>query len=455
MRGIITFFILGLIGVSAYFFFFWNGGDASVSADNLVESNAEAVLPTVEVKQDRIERIEIVDGSTFGALMTEAGIDYGTTMEILEVAEPVYDLVKVRVGRFLELVFDAENDNFKELVYQVDSEEKLHVVLVESQKSKVKSGNDNDEDSEIGDLKLEIEGDERATSTNQSEVFNSESKMVWSAELRTIEYEVRQRAVSGVIESSLYQSALDNNIDERAIIELANAFQWTIDFAMDPREGDTYKFIFEERYLDGEYVMPGSVLAGEYVNMGVKFSVYYFEESEDNKGYFDENGNSVQKMFLKAPVEFRYISSGFTTGPRYVAQFQVYNSSHMAIDYAAALGTPIRAVGDGVVTFAGWNSSGYGNLTKIRHNSTYSTNYAHQSRFAAKTGQRVKQGDIIGYVGSTGFSTGPHLHYEMVKNGVKVNPLKEVLPPGEPILEENKERFFEEIKKYQDEMDKL
>ena len=251
----------------------------------------------------------------------------------------------------------------------------------------------------------------------------------------------------------MYQAALDNNIDIRAIIELANAFQWTIDFAMDPRTGDTFKFIYEERFLDGEYVMPGQILAGYYINAGKKFSIYYFEESEDNKGFFDENGNSVQKMFLKAPVAFKYISSGYTTGKRIIMEFGL-SGPHRAIDYAAPLGTPIRTVGDGTVTFAGWNSHGYGNFTSIRHNGTYSTNYAHQSKIIVRAGQKVKQGEVIGYVGSTGYSTGPHVHFEMVKNGVKINPLKEILPPGKPIKNENRDRFFETIKKYQEELKK-
>lgn len=276
-----------------------------------------------------------------------------------------------------------------------------------------------------------------------------ENEFIWKAEIIPIPYEIKIKTAQGEVETSMYQAAIDNNIDIRAIIELANAFQWTIDFAMDPRIGDTFKFIYEERYLDGEYVMPGKILAGQYINAGEKYEVYYFEESEDNIGFFDADGNSVQKMFLKAPVEFRYISSGYTTGKRVVMELGM-SGPHRAIDYAAPLGTPIRAVGDGTVTFAGWNSHGYGNLTSIRHNATYSTNYAHQSKIIVKVGQKVKQGEVIGYVGSTGNSTGPHLHFEMVKNGVKINPLEEVLPPGKPIKEENRERFFNEIKKWQE-----
>jgi len=153
------------------------------------------------------------------------------------------------------------------------------------------------------------------------------------------------------------------------------------------------KFIHEDRYLDGEYIMPGKILAGQYINDGEKYEIYYFEEDKDNSGYFDQDGNSVQKMFLKAPLAFKYISSPFTTGPRYIEAFNV-STGHRAIDYAANYGTPIKAVGDGTITFAAWNGP-YGNMVKIRHNGTYNTNYGHMSKFAVKRGQKVKQGQII------------------------------------------------------------
>jgi murein DD-endopeptidase MepM/ murein hydrolase activator NlpD len=345
-------------------------------------------------KKDRIERLEIKDGSTYGLLMSDAGIDVATSTNIYEAAKDKYDLVKIRAGYCLELIHDKDTDVFKELRYKIDTEQELIV---------------------------KREGE------------------VWQAELRAIPYEIKIKKAEGVVKTSMYEAALDNNIDERAIIELADAFQWSLDFSQDPRVGDTFAFTYEERYLDNEYVMPGRVLIGKYNNDGTEYKIYYFAESSDNIGYFDEAGNSVQKMFLKAPVAFKYISSGYTNGRRYIEAFNV-STNHRAVDYAASAGTPIRAVGDGTVVYAGWKAS-YGNFTSIRHNSTYTTNYAHQSKFAVKTGQKVKQGQIIGYVGSTGFSTGPHLHYEMVKNGVLVNPLKEVLPPGTPIKEENKERF--------------
>ncbi len=388
------------VGVTIYLVgFYYPQGDNG----NIKRQNVEIENKKIVEKKDKVVQLEIVEGSTYGTLMEGAGIGGFDTQAIYESALQAYDLSQVRLGRSIELIYDNQTNECKGLDYQINIEEILCV-------------------------RKNNEGD-------------------WEAEKKEIAYETKIKIAEGTVQSSMYEAALQNGIDERAIVELANAFQWTIDFAMDPRVGDTFKFVYEELYLDGEYIMPGRILAGRYVNSGQPLELFYFEENEDNKGYFDSDGNSVQKMFLKAPVSFKYISSGFTNGRRYVEAFNV-STNHRAIDYAADAGAPIRSVGDGVVTFAGWNSSGYGYMTKIRHNGTYSTNYAHQSKIAVNYGQRVKQGQVIGYVGSTGFSTGPHLHYEMIKNGYKINPLREILPPGEPIKEENQERFFNELEKY-------
>ncbi len=397
------------------------------SDSEIVDSvdNSSSIEEQIDEKQDRVEQVEIVDGSTYGNLMASAGIDPNVYMDLYNSAVDVYDLAKVRVGRVLNLTFDKDTDELKQLMYQIDLENELFVNLSSSVASP--EGR---------------EGGITATTT--------ETK--WVAEIVPIEYDIEVVTEKGVVESSMYQAALDSGIDERAIVELANAFQWSLDFSMEVQTGDTFVFTYEKLYRDGQYVAPGKIIAGKFVNKGVPLYVFYFEEDDDNKGFFDQDGNSVQKMFLKAPVAYKYISSGFTTGRRYVAAFNV-STKHRAIDYAAAYGTPVRAVGNGSVTFSGW-AGPYGNKVSIRHNGTYSTNYAHMSKTAVKKGQRVNQGDVIGYVGSTGFSTGPHVHYEMVKNGIKINPLKEVLPPGKSIKDENKDRFFKEINKYKEVLDK-
>jgi len=402
--------ILGFLFLGSSAFLLFGHRQSNQANANAVVSQEQVLVPEIS---DRQEIIEIKSGSTFGELMSQIGISPALANEIYESALDKCDLSKIKSGHFLEIDFNKESDEFKQLKYKIDSENELLV---------------------------RYDGDNNAIMPGEC-----------IAEVKPIEYEVNIVTKEGEVSSSMYEAALANDIDERAIIEFANAFQWSIDFAMDPRVGDTFKFVYEERYLDGQYVMPGKILAGQYINDGRKYQVYYFEEDEDNAGYFDEDGNSVQKMFLKAPVAFKYISSGFTTGLRYVEAFNV-STGHRAIDYAATYGTPIRAVGDGTVIMASYNGA-YGNMVKIRHNGTYQTNYGHMSKFAVKKGEKVKQGDIIGYVGSTGFSTGPHVHYEMVKNGTKINPLLEVLPPGQAILDTNKERFFATIKDFQTKLD--
>ena len=407
---LIVFFCLAAIAVFSAFYFNQN----KASGDKTEEQRPTEI-------QDKQVVLDITPNATFGELMKQAGVSAKDTEDIFNVAKKVYDLSNIRVGKKIHLFYDSGSGQLKRLIYAMDTESELLV------------------------SRIEIGENSKATLTLLA------ADKVWQAEKKSIDYEVKIKVAGGTVEISMYEAALKNNIDERAIIDLADAFQWNIDFAMDPKAGDTFKFIYEERYLNGQYAMPGQILAGEYVNAGVDYRLYYFEESEGNKGFFDEEGNSVQKMFLKAPIQYKYITSGFTNGLRCLESFGLC-TNHRAIDYAAPIGTPIRSVGDGTVIYAGWSSAGYGNLTSIRHNGTYSTNYAHQSKIIVKAGQKVKQGEIIGYVGSTGLSTGPHLHYELAKYGSKINPLTEVLPPGAPIKEENKERFFEAIEKYQAEL---
>ncbi|HCC22179.1 TPA: peptidase M23 [Candidatus Uhrbacteria bacterium] len=372
------------------------------------EINAKALSLVVEKYPYIRKNIEVTEGSTYGVLMEGADISGIDSTAIFSAASNVYDLSKVRIGHKIELIFGRDSGQLLTLVYQIDTEEKLYV---------------------------------------------SRDGENWSAECREIEYDVRVRTVEGHIDTSLYASALEQGIDERAIIALADTFQWTVDFAMDVRQGDFYRFIYEERYLNGKYVMPGQVFAARFENAGQFFYAFHYQDPDGNVGYYSETGESLQKMFLKAPVAFKYISSGFTTGLRYVSAFNV-STGHRAIDYAAPSGTPIRAVGDGVVSQAGWNGP-YGNFVSLRHNSIYSTNYGHMSKIAVRVGQRVVQGETIGYVGSTGFSTGPHLHYEMVKNGVKINPLLEDFPGTDPVPTEEMDIFTSGIVDWRRQLDDI
>lgn len=365
----------------------------------------------IELK-DRQVVLEIESGMTFSIIIDQIGLEYEVMQSLLESSKDVYDLTKVRVGREMIFIFDKDTDIFKKLIYPIDTEEELIIY-----KNKLNE---------------------------------------WISERVDIDYEIRIKTIEGSIESSLYESAMEQGVDIRAIISLADVFAWTIDFAMGIRVGDTYKFIYEERYRDGEYIMPGNIIAARFINDGKEIEGYYFEEGLDEngdivEGYYDLNGASLQKIFLKNPVNYKYISSGYTTGRRYVSTFNI-STGHRAIDYAASIGTPIRAVGNGVIKFSGWNSHGYGNFVSIRHNSVYSTNYAHMSRIYVGYGQSIKQGDIIGTVGSTGFSTGPHLHFEMVKNGTKINPLTVDLPSDKAVSEDKMEEFNNVVNNWKEQL---
>lgn len=382
------------------------------SAKNSQSNDISAPAEMVEESPYREEIITVESGMTFSTISENVGIGGTLMTEILETSENVYDLVKIRVGREIKFYFDKNTNEFVKLIYPIDTEEELFVE------------------------------------------YDAEQNLF--AERRLIDYQIKIKTVEGVIDTSLYQSAVDQDVDIRAIIELADVFAWTVDFGMGIRVGDTYKFIFEERYRNGEYQMPGKILAAKFVNDGKTIEGYYFdggvdENGDEIEGYYHPTGESVQKIFLKNPVSFKYISSGFTTGQRYVEAFNV-STGHRAIDYAAAAGTPIRAVGDGTVTFAGWSKAGYGYLTSIRHNSVFSTNYAHQSKIIVSYGQKVTQGQTIGYVGSTGFSTGPHLHFEMVKNGTKINPLTVDIPSDKAVPEDKMEEFKSAISDWQNQL---
>ncbi len=344
--------------------------------------------------EERVEVVEIPAKATFSALMESQGVSEEDAAAIYAATKGVYDLANIRAGKKLAFSYDPQSSVFMALMYPISGEEELHV-------------------------RRGTEG--------------------WRATRDAITYEVKIKTVKGVVQSSLYAAALEKGMDERAVIELGDVFQWTIDFAQDVRSGDSFSVVYEERYRDGAYVMPGNILAAEYVNGGNAHQAYFFKNAKGEEGYYDEKGAALRRLFLKAPVAFKYITSGFTTGLRYVSAFNK-STGHRAIDYAAPIGTPIRATADGVVTFAGWDGP-YGNKISIRHNGTYSTNYCHQTRFAVKKGQKVTQGQVIGYVGTTGFSTGPHLHYEMVKNGTKINPMKETFPGTDPIKPEEMEAF--------------
>lgn len=249
--------------------------------------------------------------------------------------------------------------------------------------------------------------------------------------------EVEQRLITahGTIETSLWESMLEADANPMLAVELSEIFAWTIDF-FGVQKGDQYKVIYEESYVDSQSIGINRILGAWIKHNHNDFWAIPFEQ-DDIDSFYDEEGNSLRKAFLKAPLRFSRISSGFSNS-RYHPVLKIRRPHH-GVDYAAASGTPVHTVGDGVVTKVGYQRNGGGNYVKIKHNSVYSTTYMHLKGFGKgiRGGVYVKQGDVIGYVGATGLATGPHLDFRFYKNGSPVNPLRVEAPPVEPVAEAN------------------
>jgi murein DD-endopeptidase MepM/ murein hydrolase activator NlpD len=216
------------------------------------------------------------------------------------------------------------------------------------------------------------------------------------------------------------------------IMDLVSIFGWDIDFSLDIRRGDRFGIVYEELYKDDVKIRNGRILSAEFINNGKTYRAVYYTDPSGNSDYYAPDGRSMRKAFLRSPVKFSRISSRFSN-KRWHPVLSKWRS-HKGVDYAAARGTPVRASGDGKITFAG-RKGGYGRLVVIRHGGRYTTAYGHLHRYAkgARSGKKVKQGQIIGYVGSSGLATGPHLHYEFRVNGVHRNPLTVKLPEAQPV----------------------
>ncbi|WP_169727930.1 M23 family metallopeptidase [Desulfovibrio inopinatus] len=256
--------------------------------------------------------------------------------------------------------------------------------------------------------------------------------------------EVRTERVSGSIRSSLIQAVNDSGENTKLAVKIANVFSYDIDFCKDIRRGDTFEAVVEKRYRGGQFVGYGRVLATRFSNQGEVFEGFYYEDGKGNAGYYDALGKARRKMFLKAPLDFTRISSGFTHS-RLHPIFKK-KRPHLGVDYAAPTGTPVWSIGDGVVVKKAYGK-GYGYYVTVRHNSVYTTQYNHLSRFpkGLAVGKKVKQGQVIGFVGSTGWATGPHLDFRLYKNGQAINALKLKKTTADPISKRELASFKKKV----------
>lgn len=250
----------------------------------------------------------------------------------------------------------------------------------------------------------------------------------------------RLRSASGVVETSLWNTMVDNRLDPILALELSDIYAWTIDFFA-IQKGDRFRVIYDELFVDSVSIGIGEIYATEFEHYGVPNYAFLFDQ-DDRADYFDDKGQSLRKAFLKAPLQFSRISSRFSNS-RMHPVLRIRRPHH-GVDYAAPKGTPVMSIGDGTVVSKAYQKDGGGNYLKIKHNSVYTTTYMHLSGYAKgiSSGSRVKQGQVIGFVGATGLASGPHLDFRVQKNGSYVDPLKVEAPPVEPVKEENMARYI-------------
>lgn len=275
--------------------------------------------------------------------------------------------------------------------------------------------------------------------TKLAEDNKSQSPTSFKSRIINKTIEVRTAYIDGTITDSLFMSGKRAGLSDTLLINLANIFDWDIDFILDIRSGDTFSVLYQEKFLDGEKIGNGDIIAAEFVNQGDSYKAVLYEDSKGISSYYTPGGLSMRKAFLRAPIKFSYISSGFKL--RRFHPIQKRWKAHRGIDYRANTGTPIRAAGDGKITQSSYNKYN-GKYVFIQHGQGIVTKYLHMSRRAVSRGKRVKQGQVIGYVGSTGMSEAPHLHYEFLVNGVHRNPRTVKLPKAEPISKSEKTNFL-------------
>ena len=366
--------------------------ESSESDDTSAASNEAPADPSIKV-------VRVGNGDTLSTVFAKVGLSATTLHEVLDSSKDAKALGRLKVGQALEFKLTPDG--------QLES---LH--------------------SQLSDM-------ERVS------LAKSSSGYVFKRELA--KPEVRSVYAHGVIDSSLFMSAKRAGLSHDLTMDLANIFGYDIDFGQDLREGDEFEAIYEEKMLDGKRVGTGSILAARFVNRGKTFSAIRYTNKQGVSSYYTADGNSMRKAFIRTPVDVARISSRFSMGRKHPILNKI--RAHKGVDYAAPRGTPIKAAGDGKVLLAG-RKGGYGNAVIIQHNQRYRTLYGHMQGFAKgiRNGVTVKQGQVIGYIGTTGLSTGPHLHYEFQVDGTQVDPLSIKMAMADPISSGEKQRFLQQSK---------
>lgn len=372
----------------------------------IADTRAGNVATAMMRSAERWVSVKIQPGDKLAQVFKQAGLDAQQLNKVLALGGEAAKLARLYPGKTLKIKMGAEG-RLQELLYNITPTRTLHIK----------------------------QGDAASFMAN------------------TVEHPLERRIAraAGTISSSLYLAGQKAGLPDALTMEMANIFGWDIDFATDVQRGDNFTVLYEEFYAQGEKVRAGEILAAEFTNGDKTLQAVRFNDGKGHASYYTPDGMGMRKAFLRTPVEFSRISSGFSLGRRHPILNHI--RSHKGVDYAAPTGTPVKAAGDGTVSFAG-NKSGYGKTVILQHGKQYSTLYAHLSRYSQglNEGDSVEQGQVIGYVGQSGLATGPHLHYEFRVNDQHRNPLTLKLTQAEPIPPQQKPAFAEEAKTLMDQL---
>ena len=383
--------------------------DSTASPFAQVENDADTDAPkeTASVEPEKIEpavekgpnhkEVVVSKGDTLSTLFTKVGLSAATVHEVLASNKEAKQFSQLKHGQLLQFELTPDGQ-LKQLHSKISDLESISLAK-----------------------------------TDKGYTFNRE----------ITKPNVRTAYAHGTINSSLSLSAQRAGLSHSMTMDMASIFGYDIDFAQDIRQGDEFDVIYEQKVVNGKTIGAGNIQSARFTNRGKTYSAIRYTSKQGNTNYYTAEGNSMRKAFIRTLVDFARISSLFSMGRKHPILNKI--RAHQGVDYAAPRGTPIKATGDGKVILAG-RKGGYGNTVILQHGDTYRTLYGHMQGFAkgVQTGSSVKQGQVIGYIGTTGLSTGPHLHYEFQVNGVHVDPLGQKLPMADPIAKAEKQRFLQQ-----------
>jgi murein DD-endopeptidase MepM/ murein hydrolase activator NlpD len=401
-RSLIAAFVIGLVVITCWFVA-GDGEDNSTAttpghtepSDEEAVSSAAEEAPPAPLWID--EEVKVGKGDFIGTLLQSQGLSYSESLELVGSAKDIHDLEKIQRGDVFTFRRLVASSSFLGLSYPLDRHSERRLVVVR----------------------------------------DDDGSFTASVDQKTFETKVVGHA--GEINGSLWQTVTEMNLGWGTAANMAAIFEWELDFNTQVREGDTFRVLLEEHRdpATSKVVRYGKILAAEYINSGTSFVGMRYEDSEGEIGFFNAEGMSSKKMFLKSPLKFSRVSSGF--GRRFHPILKRWRN-HNGTDYSAPRGTPIRSIGRGKISFSG-TKGGYGKHVRVKHNGKHSSSYSHLSRIAVRRGTTVRQGDIVGYVGATGLATGPHLHFEFYVNGKYSDYRRQRFARTEPIAKSERAAF--------------